>query len=431
MSEFLAAIRTAVVIARKEIVELRRQPAVLALVVLGPFAVLAAFGLGYRNEELSLRTILVGPEDSPYEEALDRYAGSIEDYVVPLAFTSDVFAATEDLRAGRADVVIVLPPSPVSNLLDAERSEIAVIHNSIDPIEQIGIEFAAEVAVRELNATIVTASLDAVLEAAREIDADAANEIVRDAVAGVSNDDGRVALDALDRARAIDQTVDDLSATVLARPFYGETEPLLRKTVRPEHYVAPGATALLLQHLGVSLAALSLVRDDRRGILVDYQVGPTSAGSVLFGKLLSLSVVSFWAGLFVIGGQALVLGVPQRGSWLAIVALLIGVSIASVAVGLALATVSRSELHATQTAMIGLLIGLFFSGFILNTDLFNQPFRSLGLLAPSFPGVTGLRSVQLRGVWPTAGVLVTLLVQAAVAVTFARAMLGRRWRSRQ
>ena len=429
ISNVRSAIRTTLVIARKELVELRRQPGLLALVVLGPFAVLAAFGLGYRNEELALRTIIVGPEDGPYEEALERYSGSIEDYVVPLAFTPDLFAAADDLRAGRADVIIVLPPAPIENLLDGKRSEIAVIHNSIDPIENIGVEFAAEVAVRELNATIVTASLDAVLEAAAELETDTIDEVIREALANAASDEQLISQEALDRVNDATSTIDSLDADVLARPFFGETEGLLRKSVRPEHFAAPGATALLLQHLGISLAALSLVRDDRRGVLIDYQVGPTSVGSLLFGKLLSLSTVTVAAGALVIAGQTLALGVPQRGSLVALAISLVGIAVASVSAGLVLASIGRTELYATQTSMILLLIGLFFSGFILDTDLFNQPYKSLGLVAPAFPGVSALRSIQLRGLWPGTDILVILAAQAGIGVFIANRMLTRRWRA--
>ena len=140
------------VIAMKELKELWRQPKTLVLIVFGPFLVLAAFGAGYRNEEVALRTAFVGPDEGPYEEAIERYSGSIDDYVVPVAFTSNFVLAIDDLKADRVDIVIVLPPRAEAAALEGQQSEIAVIHNSIDPIKQIGIDFATEVAVRELNA---------------------------------------------------------------------------------------------------------------------------------------------------------------------------------------------------------------------------------------------------------------------------------------
>lgn len=497
-----STMRQAVVVAGKELRELRRQPGVLALVVLGPFLVLAAFGLGYRNEELALRTIFVGAEQGPFEEAIERYADSIDDYVVPLGFTSDLFAATRDLEADRADIVIVLPPAPMKATAEGERSEIAVIHNSIDPIEQIGIEFATEVAVRELNATVVTASLDALLASARSADASGSSLVpllddLEKAVAtndepaveriaaeiqgqlaavqplldlgslsgAVTSDTGsddvgdrdeptsvatigayleRVIADPaaaesadIEELRGEVDRIDEDFATVLAldpvvlsRPFFGDSESLVREPVAAEDHVAPGATALLLQHLGVSLAALSLVRDDRRGLLTDYRVGPVGIVGVLIGKLGALSAVAFGAGALIVAGQTQFLGVPQRGSVGLLASTLALLAVSSVGLGLVLASVGRTELSASQAAMIALLAGLFFSGFILDLDLIREPFRSIGFVVPARPAVSALRTIQLRGEPPVVGDFVVLVTQATVGVVLASTLITRRWRRR-
>ncbi|NNE95661.1 MAG: ABC transporter permease [Acidimicrobiales bacterium] len=496
------SIRAGWVIALKEWTELRRQPGVLVLVVLGPFLVLAAFGLGYRNEELALRTIFVGPADSAYEESIERYAGSIEDYVVPLAFTQDFLAAIEDLREERADVVIVLPPDPAEAVAAGEQSEIAVIHNSIDPIEAIGIEFATEVAVRELNATIVTATLDGLLAGLAELDRSAVelNPLIDDLDQAIqSGDEARIVSSAtslrvgIERVRPVLDVFDSLEGTsagseksesdendqnsepgsidelivrlddiamrtgaadsdlavlradldelsrradlvlsldarVLARPFFGDAESLVRQRIRAEHYVAPGATALLLQHLGVVLAALSFVRDERRGILTNYQVGPTSVGSVLVGKLTALSGVVFLAGLAVVFGQVFLVGVPQFGSAPLLVLGIAALSAASVAIGLLLAAISRNELQALQLSMITLLVGLFFSGFLLDLDRIRQPVAWIGMLVPATPAVELMRTVQLRGSRPALGSFALFGLHAALGVGIATLSLRRRWR---
>ena len=46
---------------RKELVEILRQPKLVATLVFGPFVILLLFGLGYNNQPLELRTLFVGP----------------------------------------------------------------------------------------------------------------------------------------------------------------------------------------------------------------------------------------------------------------------------------------------------------------------------------------------------------------------------------
>ena len=45
----------------KELAEIRRQPRLILSLVLGPFLILALFGLGYSGEQPKLKTILVVP----------------------------------------------------------------------------------------------------------------------------------------------------------------------------------------------------------------------------------------------------------------------------------------------------------------------------------------------------------------------------------
>ncbi|NNF55791.1 MAG: ABC transporter permease [Acidimicrobiales bacterium] len=498
---FYRTIIETLVIAQKEITELRRQPAVLLLVVLGPFVVLAAFGLGYRNEELALRTVFVGTADGPYEEAISRYTESIEDYLVPVAFTADFPAAIRDLESERVELVIVLPPDPGQAIGEGQRSEIAVIHNSIDPIERVGIEFATEVAVRELNATVVTAALDSLLNSAREVDRDAGllsddlSEVETALLLGNDEEAQRLSANLSrqvreitpslglfgERSEAPDQDQDQdqepsentevgrslavridrygrgrasaeqllsiqqelrqidsqlaalisLDAQTLARPFTGDAEGLTREPVSAEDHVAPGATALLIQHLAISLAALSLVRDRRRGVLTDYRVGPVSVVSVMAGKLIALSAVASAAAAALMASQYWLLGVPFRGSVADAALLVLGLVFASVAAGLVVASLGQTELHASQAAMILLLIALFFSGFFLDLDRLKTPFRSIGFVVPATPVVEGLRDIQLRGSRARPLTYIVLFAQVLIGMSVSTFLLRRQWRTAQ
>jgi len=78
---------------RKELVEILRQPKLLALLVLGPFLLLILFGLGYRNTTVDLRTQFVGQRGSIFEQGVEQYADQLSDYITPAGFTDDETAA--------------------------------------------------------------------------------------------------------------------------------------------------------------------------------------------------------------------------------------------------------------------------------------------------------------------------------------------------
>ena len=68
---------------RKELAEIVRQPRLILLLIVGPFALLMLFGTGYRSESLGLRTMFVGPPDSVYEDAVADYREMLERFVDP------------------------------------------------------------------------------------------------------------------------------------------------------------------------------------------------------------------------------------------------------------------------------------------------------------------------------------------------------------
>ena len=60
--------------AKKEALDVLRQPRLLLALVLGPFAILLLFGLGYRNEVRPYRTILVGDADAALTREMEASA---------------------------------------------------------------------------------------------------------------------------------------------------------------------------------------------------------------------------------------------------------------------------------------------------------------------------------------------------------------------
>ena len=76
------------------------------------------------------------------------------------------------------------------------------------------------------------------------------------------------------------------------------------------------------------------------------------------------------------------------------------VLLASLALGTLISLISRSETQAVQWAMLTLLAGLFFSGFVLSLDGMTYPVKAISWLLPVTYGIRILQDVMLRGVDP-------------------------------
>jgi len=87
-----------------------------------------------------------------------------------------------------------------------------------------------------------------------------------------------------------------ISPVISVSPFVSETSSINPVTITPLDFFAPGVIVLLLQHIAVTIASLSIVRERRSGTMELFRVSPISAGEVFDRKI----------------GHALAKGVPGR-----------------------------------------------------------------------------------------------------------------------
>jgi ABC-2 type transport system permease protein len=454
---------------RKELVEIVRQPRLLALLVVGPFALLLLFGAGYRNDDLKMRTEFVGPAGSFYEDAVNEYQDVLSRYVEPAGFTTDEAAARRDLEHGDVDAVVVFPADPLQTVLSGKRADVTVLHDKLDPIQQTAVEIASRLAVQEVNARVVTAVVGGGQTALRPLDqllstvtaagskvaaavaagddagaVNAAREVSQSAAEargllsstesmlrelGASDAPAlRTMLDGLDQATrdadaiatgdpdvtgraeslattlaTVSQTAPQVAAldpAVLVRPFQATTQNIVPDDIEPADFFTPSALALLLQHLAVTFAALSLVRDRELGLFELLRVGPLSSWEIVSGKTVAYLLVGMVVGVGLLEAAVHLLGVPLLGSLGWVLGAFGLVLLASLALGTLISLISRSETQAVQWAMLTLLAGLFFSGFVLALDGLTYPVKAISWLLPVTYGIRVLQDVMLRGVAP-------------------------------
>ncbi|GIV98272.1 MAG: hypothetical protein KatS3mg057_2929 [Herpetosiphonaceae bacterium] len=202
---------------------------------------------------------------------------------------------------------------------------------------------------------------------------------------------------------------------VLTSPLLQRVENIRGESLELMIFYAPGVVALILQHIAVTLGALSLVRERLLGALEIYGVAPVSTAQVLLGKTLGYTL---FIGIMtvVLIGLMFVLEVPFLGSVLSLIVLMAIFIPASLGVGFLISTLSSSDSQAVQLSMLVLLLSMFFSGFFLPLESFWEPVANIGLLLPLTHAITGLQNLMLRGIAP--GNLQLIMLSIIAAVTF-------------
>ncbi|MGI8586927.1 MAG: ABC transporter permease [Chloroflexia bacterium] len=183
---------------------------------------------------------------------------------------------------------------------------------------------------------------------------------------------------------------------VLAAPFYGKAENLAGSTSFINFYT-PGVIALLLQHIAVTLGALSMVRERILGSVELFRVSPITPGEILTGKYLGFTIFLAVLAAALVALAVTVLRVPMLGDplWLAIS--LLGLIFASLGLGFGVSMLSGTESQAVQLAMLTLLTSVFFGGFFLNLQSFVVPVQILSYALPVTHGIISLQDIMLRG----------------------------------
>ncbi len=201
----------------------------------------------------------------------------------------------------------------------------------------------------------------------------------------------------------------------LIQPVYIQPEIRYNPGLQYLGYVMPGVIGLTLQLLTVMLMAVTIPRERERGTLDQVIVTPITRTELILGKLLpyfAISLLNVATILFVADRW---FGVPvedRLGLLLSLCALFV---LTSLATGLLISTVSRSQFQAVQIAVFYVLPVFMLSGAYAPIEAIPEYIRPISSLFPLMYFSRAVRAVTLRGadlslVWRDMAVLAGFVV---------------------
>lgn len=380
----------------RELVETVRRPGALLSLVLGPFLVMALFGLGYSGFKRPLETLLVIPPQSGLPTDPATYQQLAAAGIEIVGVVGDRAAAEQELREQRVDVVVVAPADLEERFRNGEQSVLGVAIDAVDPTEANYASFLAGILADEVNQELIR-------RVVREGEAQAAAE-------GIPN-------------------ANRIPPEVVAEPTRAEVTNLAAVQPNVISYFGPAVLALILQHMAVTLIALSVVRERTTGIIDLFRISPTSAWEVVIGKVAGFFVLCAAIAGVTVGLLVAAFGVPLLGDPANLAGVLALLIVASLGLGLLISIVSDSERQAVQLSLLVLLASVFFSGFVLPIGEFSEPVRSMAYAIPVTHGIRLTQDVMLRG-WTDSVWEIYALAAIALVLLVACWLLLRRSMSR-
>ncbi len=352
-------------IARKEVVQLRRDPRSLAMAFVVPAAMIVFFGYVISFDVNDIRMAVLDQDHTPQSRELVAAFEAAGRFHVRSRLTS--YGEIEPLmvRAG-ARLVLVIPPGFQRELSTGGPAPIQAIVDGAD----------ANTAAIALNyADVIAASFSA------------------------SRSSGAA-------RRPAPIVVGD-------RVWYNET-------LASSNMIVPGLVAMIMMIIAAMLTALTVAREWERGTMEQLAATPVHRVEVIIGKLLPYLGI----GLFDVTAAVLigmyVFDVPFRGSPLLLFAMAILFLLGSLGLGIWISAAVKSQLLATQTSMlVTFLPSLILSGLLFDIASMPIALRAISTVVPARYFIVVLRGIFLKGVG-----LDVLWTQGVAMVLFATLGLG-------
>jgi len=177
----------------------------------------------------------------------------------------------------------------------------------------------------------------------------------------------------------------------------------------------PGVIAIVMAVIGAFLTSLTIAREWERGTMEQLAATPVGRAEVVLGKMLPYVAIGLIDVVVVSLVGVLLFDVPFRGNPALLMVLSLAFIIGALGLGIFISAVARSQLLATQMAMILTFLPAFLlSGFMFAIEVMPAPLEAITWLVPARYFLVVTRGIFLKGVGAD-----VLRVQGLLMIAFA------------
>ncbi|MCK9420571.1 MAG: ABC transporter permease [Nitrospirae bacterium] len=328
-------------IAKKEILQIRRDPLSLAMAFLMPILLLFIFGYAITLDVNNLTTIVYDADRSSMSRELT--AELTASGYFSIVRTAEVQREIEDyLDTGKARVAVSIPVDFSKTISSGGTAQIQVIVDGSD----------------SNTATISLGYLSALMD-----------------VYGQRVTGGRT------------------------RPLI---EPQVRVWYNPElksrNFIIPGLIAVIMMVIAALLTSLTFAREWERGTMEQLIATPVKPPEVVLGKLAPYFLIGFIDMVISVVMAVFLFEVPLKGNIIILAVVSSVFLFGALGLGIVISIVAKSQLVASQIAMVATFLPAFLlSGFMFAISNMPMPLQLLSRLIPARYFVTVLKGIFLKG----------------------------------
>ena len=186
-----------------------------------------------------------------------------------------------------------------------------------------------------------------------------------------------------------------------------------------KNYLVPGSVAIIMTMIGALLTAMVVAREWERGTMEALLTTPIGRGELLIGKLAPYFLLGMGSMILSVATAIWLFDVPFRGSFLLLTLTSAVFMWTSLGLGLFISTISASQLIAAQISILSAFLPAFyFSNFVFELDSMPAPLQWVSVIVPAKYFVSSLQTLFLVGNVPGVIVADTLILALIGLVLF-------------
>jgi len=351
--------------ARKEVIQLRRDPRSLGMAFVVPAAMIVFFGYAISFDVKDIHLAVLDQDNTRRSAQLvDAFEASGWFRVTDRLGSYD--QVEPQLQRGTARIVVTIPPGFQRDLAAGRPAPVQALVDGADAN-------TAAIALNYANAIASSWS-----------------------------------------ARVVLRTTSPLAPVeARSRVWYNET-------LRSSNMIVPGLVAVIMMIISAMLTALTIAREWERGTMEQLASTPVHRVEVILGKLAPYVVIGLIDVSAAILIGRLVFHVPFRGNALLLFVMATLFLLGALGLGIFISAALKSQLLATQVAMMATFLpSIILSGLMFDIASMPLVLRIVSNVVPAKYFIVVLRGVFLKGVG-----LSILWAQGVAMVIFATVGLG-------
>ena len=337
------------VMARKEVVQIIRDPQSLMIVIAMPVILVLLFGYGVNLDLKGLPVYVYDRDGTQQSQDLLKHFQASR-YFNVVRVVSDYRELTKAIDSGDARMGIVIPWNFSERLRSGNPVQVQALIDATD----------------DNTANVLTGYVQGVVQAYSS----------------------QIQLEWL-RERGV--TMQPAAISVETRTWYNED-------LESSAFIIPGVLALVMSVIGAFLTSLTIAREWERGTMEQLISTPVSAVEIMFGKL---------APYFVLGMADTIVGalvaiywfnVPFRGSFITLLGSSAMFLVVVLSIGFFISVLAKGQFVASQIALVITFLPAFLlSGFLFAIEQMPKPLQVITHFIPARYYVTVLKKIFLKG----------------------------------